>query len=307
MATGSIDLTALPPPNVVEVLSFETIVRDMRAIAAAVDPADFAELRESDPALKLIEVFAYRELLIRARVNDAAKGNLLATASGGTLDQMGAWVGITRKVLDPGDPANGIPPTYESDDDFRQRIADASRTWSIAGPRSAYEGLALEASDQVADTYASSPSPGVVQVHVLGPGNAIPAQATLDEVEAYLSAETRRPLTDSVTVLAGEIVLVTVDITVALANTASVQGTIDQMLADWEAWIPTAGGLGAQIARPNISAVLWRSGVEGITFNGDFVSQDLRPATADPHVSPVLQGSLKVSVGGGLAVEIWSA
>lgn len=68
MAGGftAVDLSQLPAPSVVETLDFETILQAMLDDLLARDP-DFSALVESDPAYKILEVAAYRELLLRQR------------------------------------------------------------------------------------------------------------------------------------------------------------------------------------------------------------------------------------------------
>ena len=91
------DLASLPYPGVVEALDVEAIVTSMRddlvtrfpAIAGVID-------LESEPARKLIEVFAYRELLLRARINDAAQQRMLAFAAASNLDSIAAYYGVNR-------------------------------------------------------------------------------------------------------------------------------------------------------------------------------------------------------------------
>ena len=51
---STIDLSLLPPPDVVEPIDFEALLRAMLARLAASDPA-FAEVLESDPAAKVLE------------------------------------------------------------------------------------------------------------------------------------------------------------------------------------------------------------------------------------------------------------
>lgn len=67
----TVDLSTLPAPEVVETLVFEAIVADIKAdyIARYSAGADVIDL-ESEPIVKLIEAFAYRELTLRARYND---------------------------------------------------------------------------------------------------------------------------------------------------------------------------------------------------------------------------------------------
>jgi len=107
-AYTSIDLSKLSPPNVVEQLDYEVILSAMIADLIVRDPV-FTALVESDPAYKILEVAAYRELLLRQRVNDAAKAVMLAFAGRADLDQIGANFNVARLIIDPGDPT-AIPP-----------------------------------------------------------------------------------------------------------------------------------------------------------------------------------------------------
>lgn len=59
----AVDLSLIPAPTVVEALDFETIVADMVVTMQALMP-DYVP-RDSDPATKLLQLFAYRELLLR--------------------------------------------------------------------------------------------------------------------------------------------------------------------------------------------------------------------------------------------------
>src|SRR5574343_704490 len=103
-----INLELLPFPGIVEVLDFEEIRDAMLTDLQARDPA-FSAILPSDPAYKVIEVCAYREVLIRQRVNDATQGVMLAYATGSDLDQIGANFEVLRLEVDPGDP-EAVPP-----------------------------------------------------------------------------------------------------------------------------------------------------------------------------------------------------
>jgi len=91
----SIYLPELPAPGVVEELDFEEILAAMKADLLSRDPA-YGELLESDPAMKLLEVCAYRELLLRQRVNEAARAVMVAFAVGSDLDHLAALFGLER-------------------------------------------------------------------------------------------------------------------------------------------------------------------------------------------------------------------
>jgi len=267
-------------------------------VAAQVAPQAFAQMRESDPGLKLVEVWAYRELLLRARINDAVKGMLVPYADETTLPYLAAWLGLERKVIDPGDPANGVPATLEPIEDFRDRIINASSTWSVAGPRSAYVQLSLQASDLVADANAYSPNPGEVQVYILGPGGAIPDAQTIAEVDAYLSAEERRPLTDLVTVSAGAEQTIDLTATVYLASTTAQQGVIDAIGVAMDQLIEDAKGLGKQVSRSRVYAALQIPGVEYAVLAGDFTANELVPNPAQEGVSPLLVPTISAEANG---------
>ena len=205
---SAIDLSLLPAPTVVEALDYETILAAMLADLQSRD-ASFSALVESDPAYKVLEVAAYRELLVRQRVNDAARAVMLAFAGGSNLDQLAALQNVARLLVAAGD-ANAVPPvapTYESDGRLRQRVQLAPEGQSTAGPSGSYEFQALSASADVLDVDVSSPAAVQVVVTVLSAlGDGTPDQALLDAVSAALSDKTVRPLTDQVTVQAPQIV-----------------------------------------------------------------------------------------------------
>ena len=95
MTDAAIDLSRLPAPTVVEAIDYETVLAALKADLVARWPDYTADL-ESDPAIKLLEVAAYREVLLRQRVNDAARAVLVATAIGSDLDHLGALLNVAR-------------------------------------------------------------------------------------------------------------------------------------------------------------------------------------------------------------------
>jgi len=217
-----VDLSSLPAPEVVEALSFEAIVADTKAdfLARHPESADVIDL-ESNPVVKLVETFAYRELLLRARYNDEARALLLAFTTGADLDHLGVtyYDGTERLTITPADETT-IPPTpavREEDDDYRMRLQLQPESESVAGPRDAYRFHALSAAGQVKDARATRPQSGTVEVFVLSrTGNGVPAPALLDTVAAALSAEDIRPLCDEVVVSPAAVIEYTLDIHLVL-------------------------------------------------------------------------------------------
>lgn len=162
MSTTPIDLSQLPAPDVIEPLDYETLLAQRKARLIALypleDQADIAATLalESEPMVKLLQESAYRELVLRQRVNDAARALLLAYATGATLDHLGALFDVKRLLISAGDPQAGRDPVYEDCDDYRERIQLAPRGFSVAGPLDAYVFHARSADGRVlsADAYS---------------------------------------------------------------------------------------------------------------------------------------------------------
>lgn len=92
-------LLDLPAPEVIETFDFETIKQRKleRVIALLKEKGIDYVPSESDDLMTMIEVDAYEEMLLRTRINQAVKSQLLAYAKGGDLDHIGATrYGVTR-------------------------------------------------------------------------------------------------------------------------------------------------------------------------------------------------------------------
>ncbi|MCQ4143219.1 baseplate J/gp47 family protein [Vogesella sp. AC12] len=201
-----IDLTQLPAPAVIEELDFETIYANKLARFQSLYP-DYSAALESDPVVKLLELAAYDEMMLRARINDAAKASMLAYATGADLDNRAADYGVTRLLVTPADP-DATPPieaVWEGDDRLRYRCQLALEGLSVAGSRGAYLFHTLTASANVLHANIVSPQGGLVRAYILDRrSNGVPDQPLLDIVLAALSSETVIPLCDSVEVIAGQ-------------------------------------------------------------------------------------------------------
>lgn len=179
-AFTAVDLANLPDPLLVEPLDFETIFQALLSDFQARYP-DYNSIVESDPAYKVLEAAAFRELIIRQRVNDAAKGVMLAKAAGSDLDQMGAlpWINLERLEVSPAD-LEAIPPiqaVMESDDNYRLRLQLALEGLTVAGPRGSYIYHVLNSSADVKDVAVISPEFSAFDESAL-------LQATRDDLDA---------------------------------------------------------------------------------------------------------------------------
>lgn len=217
-AFTTVNLQNLPAPNVIESLDFESILASIISEHQLRNP-DFPPYRISDPAYKIFETAAYRELWLRQRVNDAAKGVMLAFAIGTDLDQIGANYDVGRLIITP-ENTSAIPPVaavMEADEDFRARIQLSLEGITSAGSEGSYVFHALSADGNVKDASATSPAPGEVTVYVLSrTGDGTADEELLDTVETALNAARVRPLTDQVTVLTASIIEYTIEATLVM-------------------------------------------------------------------------------------------
>lgn len=262
-----VDLSRIPAPDLIETLDFEAI-RSAALAQLQIYFPDFDATVESDPIVKLVELFAYRELILRQRVNDAARAVMPAFATGADLDQIAATFGVERFILDEGNPALGIPPTYESDTDFRRRMVLGPEGYSVAGPAGAYIFHALSADSDVRDASVESPNPGEVVITILsrtGDGTASPE--LLAAVDERLNADTIRPLTDLVTVQSATIVPFTIEADMIFLNGPDQALVLAQAQARLDDFLAATLRLGRDVSRSGIIAALFAEGVQNVILN----------------------------------------
>lgn len=260
---NAVDLSRLPAPDLIELLDFETIYAGAVALMQTLMP-DF-EARESDPATKQLLVMSYFAQMLRQRINDAARAVMPAYATGADLDNLAAIFGIVRFTLTPTNPSTGAAAVMESDTDFRRRMVLAPEGYSVAGPEGSYIFHALSAHPDILDASASSPAPGNVVVTILSRANGGAASDELvDIVEAYLSADTRRPLTDFVTVQSAQIVPFAVEATIRTFSGPDAQIVIAAAQAKIQSYVADCHRLGRDVTRSGVFAALHVDGVQNV-------------------------------------------
>jgi len=268
-----IDLSQLPAPEVVEVPDFETLLAERKAAFIALHPVDEQEAvrrtlaLESEPVVKLLQENAYREILLRQRINEAAQAVMVAYALGSDLDQLAANYNLTRLTITPANP-EAIPPVeaeMETDDDLRLRVPDAFEGLSVAGPKAAYEFYAKSADGRVADVSATSPAPAEVLITVLsreGDGTA-PADL-LTVVDSALNHESVRPVADRVTVQGAAIFPYRVEARLHLYDGVVAGPCLDAANAALAAYLKEQAKLGRSVRHDSYGAVLRVAGVDWV-------------------------------------------
>lgn len=263
-------LAGLPDPAVIEELSFEAILAGMKAdlIVRFPDIEPVLAL-ESAVANKLMQVAAYRELLIRARINEAARSNLLRYATGTDLDHVGA---------------NASPPVAraldEDDERFRLRILLSSMARNT-GSTYRYRLIALNASTEVRDAiaYREGRDPKVWVAVLSTAASGVAGAPLLSAVAAALALPENRMVNGEVEVRSAvsAVVNVVAALTVTPSTPPSIVATAEANLrAAWAA----EGGLGRDLTLDWIKSRLMVPGVYSVALSAPSTNTVLPPYEA---------------------------
>lgn len=262
----TLDFNSLPAPTIIEPLDFEQILQEMISDLQDRDPS-YTEILESDPGVKILEVAAARELILRQRVNDALRATLLRYAIGADLDNLAAFYAVTRL-------------TGENDEALRVRTIERIMGSSTAGGAAWYRSQALSASELVRDAAVSSPNPGEVLVNILSSqGNGTASSQLLQTVNTRLQSDSVRVITDVVTVASATIVSLPVTASIYLYPETPIQ-VFQGLEANLREAFAEASGLGWNVTRSWITATLHQAGVQRVVLSAPVNDIDCGPSQA---------------------------
>jgi phage-related baseplate assembly protein len=249
----AIDLSLLPPPAVVEELSFEVTLDRMKAELVSRFPSVAPVLQlESSLLNKLLQVVAYRETNLRARINDAARANLLAFAKGSDLDHLATFYELVRMY-------------GESDERFAERLILAIQGRSTGGTEPRYKFIAMSADIRVQDVsiYTIGRSPVIHAAVFSSDNNGVADQILIDKVHAALNDPSVRMVNDTIVTAPAASTLQTVVVNVWLLPSAPLS-----TIASMEATLRTAWNaemhLGRDISRSWLISKLMIGGVQRV-------------------------------------------
>lgn len=253
--SSAIDLSMLPPPSIIEELDFETLLAARRADLVERYPAaaDVIVL-ESEPLNKLLEESAYRELILRQRINEAARGVMLAFAGGADLQHLAALFGVQQQ-------------DGEADDALRLRTQQSLYRLSVAGPAEAYASHARAAAPYIKDIAVTNPTPGTVLLTLLSAtGNGAASSDQIAAVNAALSADTVRPICDTVLVQSAAIIDYSVEAVLETLGGPSAEAVRAAAQAAAERYARDAHQIGNAVTRSGLYAALRQPGVTRVTL-----------------------------------------
>ena len=260
----AVDLSQLPEPAIIAEPDFEAILADTKAMMIAAYPAEQREAvsleLESEPLNVIAQTTAFREMLLRQRVNEGARACMLSHSAGTDLDNLAGNMNTKRLVITPA--TDTTDAVMESDTSLRLRAYDGL---SVAGPSGAYEYFARSASGLVRDARAISPSPANVTVSILSTeGDGTATEALLNTVRAVLNAEDTRPVADRLTVQSARIVTWRLNAKLYFYPGPESEPILAAAESSFRKWLAEQGLIGQDVALSAIAAALHVHGVQRV-------------------------------------------
>lgn len=280
-----IDLSKLPPPDIIESLDYESLYQEILADFAVLMGDNFTAYLESDPVIKVLEAFAYREMLLRARVNDAARAVCLAWAVGDDLTNLAADFDMQRLLITP-ENLSTVPPTpavYENDERFRIRRQLAPELLTSVGTYGEYLARVLESSALIYDARIVGPKlqyidgipttfnevpVGYVYGYVLSNENNthIPSAELINTIQAHIDNSEIAKFGELFLALPGEIVEYEISAELTIFPGPAGEAVQAAALADVTTLTNDLFKLGYDINRAIITAALNVPGVQNIAL-----------------------------------------
>ncbi|CAM3966021.1 baseplate assembly protein [Pseudoalteromonas byunsanensis] len=280
-----IDLSKLPPPDVLEKVDYEQLLSTLKQdlIARSPDLAEVLSL-ESEPLTQLLNSYAYQAMLLRARVNDAAKSTMLSSATGSDLEHIASRYQVARLE-------------GESDQRLRERVQLAFHSLNTAGTEKSYIYHTLTADPRVKDVRVNSPSPCHIVLTILSNESADgqPSTELINKLEytfglkqgdqssvsEILEAQKVRPIGDRVEIVPTKVKVFDLQAHVKLELGPGHAQVKQQVIDKVTDYLAERSGLGKHIKRSALFAMLHQAGVEEV----ELVSPQDNIIVADDEVA----------------------
>ena len=156
----------------------------------------------------------------------------------------------------------------EDDEALADRIYLAPSGYSVAGPMDAYKYFVYECNSKVHSVIVTSPSACNVDVYILMEGGVLPTLAERTEIQDYLSDDTRRPLTDNVSVKAPSTTTFNVELTYYInrsdtSEAETIQEEVDNAIDEYIEWQTTE--IGRDINPSVLQALVMDAGAKRVS------------------------------------------
>lgn len=286
----TLDLAALPPPQIIAEVDYEAIVarqnaafraewQTLRAIHPELPEYD-VEMLETDPAVVINQAESYREVSLLAAINDAARARLLAFARGSDLDQLAVFYDIVRQ---PG----------ETDARLKVRVILAIQGRSTGGPKERYKSVVMNADIRVesVEPYRVGRSPLInIAVFSTEP-NGVASADLLSIVRAALTEESVQLVNDEFVVSSAVLNVVNLSFDIWLMPDAD-EATVSRAVASLRTAWATEQMLGRDLVCEWWVSKLMIAGVHKVSATSPSTDVTVAPseALAIGTITPVLRG-----------------
>lgn len=213
-------------------------------------------------------------IFLRGETVKTAKAICTVTGEGGN----GYAPGELNRIVDPQPFLQSIVNTttseggagVEDDNTYRERIHEAPEAYSCAGSGGAYRYHAKSSNSLVNDVAVDSDRAGNVQVYILLKGGELPGEELINAVYEYLNADTVRPLTDNLAVLAPDVMEYDVKVSYWInqsdsTNAAAIQERAEAAVQEFIEW--QRAKLGRDINPSELIHKLKTAGVKRVKVN----------------------------------------
>lgn len=215
----------------------------------------------------------------------------------------GIAIGDVQTLVDPipyvasvsNTVATGGGADIESDDALAERVYLAPSAYSTAGPEDSYKFHAQKYNSAIGDVVATSDhEAGEVNIVFLMADGTSPDATTISGLQAYLSDDTIRPMTDIVTVAAPTAVNYSINLTYYInqsdsAQAVTIQSAVTQAVSDYTKW---QRHIGRDINPSKLVSLIMAAGAKRVVITAP--TYTVVAATSTPNLS----GTPSVSYGG---------
>lgn len=286
-----IDLSKVPVPDIIQQLDFESTFQSVKQILIDIDPSyEQALTLESEPLVKLLQVFAYREIYLISKINDSTRANMLASSSGKDLEAIAARYNIERMLISEPDSSASppVPAVFENDESLKRRVQLAFDGLNTAGSYDSYIFHALSSSALVKDAVAISPAPCEVDVYILSfDADGSPDSQLIDKVSKYFATDSSstefskvRPIGDRLTIRPAGIEHFEVSATVVMKRGPDSGAVMSRASKNLDKYLDSCHMIGEGVARSGIHAALHVDGVQSVTIQSPAADLPALPSTA---------------------------
>ncbi|MEN3238540.1 baseplate J/gp47 family protein [Methylobacterium ajmalii] len=265
-----IDFARLPPPAVIETIRYEDLLDLYQDRVLKANPALEKALQlEQSPINIVLETEAYGEMMVRARVNAAARAVMLPFAVGSDLDVLGALYNEARlPLVDNPRPYTTNPEDWEGDTRFRSRVQMAPEAFTTAGSAGSYIYHAKSADPTILDASVMKVDRrGGIKVSIMNSGaSPVPTTDQINKVTQRLLRPNIKPLTDVVSVTPVKVIYTDLVARVVLypgPDAAIIRQTITDNLQSLRSRIAL---IGRDLTRAAITDALYVEGVQNVNL-----------------------------------------